>query len=360
ENSLQGLFLDLKAGQPDARINEWRSKPFQPHVVARGRPVSYAKWVVSKYIEILIAWGDYLFRQDTIESINQATQLYILAAHLYGPGGQRIPRRGRIAPQTYMSLLDKWDAFSNAMVELELVFPFSSQTPLPIGVSDAVVGLANVFGFATTLYFCIPDNPQLRALRQTIDDRLFKIRHCETIAGVFRILPLFEARIDPALLVQAAAQGLSISTVLNDLNIPMPNYRFYYLLQKALELCTELKSLGGALLSTKEKVDGEALAQLRATHESSINNLVMEVRKQQLDEADKSIEALHQSRKGPAYRLQHYLSLIGEDISKVPDSSTDFSELPNQIEPPIDDSGLKLIPYEKEEMDKASDAADRQ
>jgi len=360
ENSLQGLFLDLKAGQPDARINEWRSKPFQPHVVARGRPVSYAKWVVSKYIEILIAWGDYLFRQDTIESINQATQLYILAAHLYGPGGQRIPRRGRIAPQTYMSLLDKWDAFSNAMVELELVFPFSSQTPLPIGVSDAVVGLANVFGFATTLYFCIPDNPQLRALRQTIDDRLFKIRHCETIAGVFRILPLFEARIDPALLVQAAAQGLSISTVLNDLNSPMPNYRFYYLLQKALELCTELKSLGGALLSTKEKVDGEALAQLRATHESSINNLVMEVRKQQLDEADKSIEALHQSRKGPAYRLQHYLSLIGEDISKVPDSSTDFSELPNQIEPPIDDSGLKLIPYEKEEMDKASDAADRQ
>jgi hypothetical protein len=360
ENSLQGLFFDLKAGQPDARINEWRSKPFQPHIVARGRPVSYAKWVVSKYIEILIAWGDYLFRQDTIESINQATQLYILAAHLYGPAGQRIPRRGRIVPQTYMSLLDKWDAFSNAMVELELVFPFSSQTPLPIGVSDAVVGLANVFGFATTLYFCIPDNPQLRALRQTIDDRLFKIRHCETIAGVFRILPLFEPPIDPALLVQAAAQGLSISTVLNDLNSPMPNYRFTYLLQKALELCTELKSLGGALLSTKEKLDGEALAQLRATHESSINNLVMEVRKQQLDEADKSIEALQQSRMGPAYRLRHYMSLIGEDTSKVPDGSTDFSELQNQIEPPIDDSGLKLIPYEKEEMDKASDAADWQ
>jgi hypothetical protein len=356
-NTLERLFLNLKAGQPDPRINEWRSKPFQPHVVARGRPVSYAKWVVSKYIEILIAWGDYLFRQDTIESINQATQLYILAAHLYGPGGQRIPRRGRIAPQTYLSLLDRWDAFSNAMVELELMFPFSNQTPLPIGVSDAVVGFANVFGFATTLYFCIPDNPQLRALRQTIDDRLFKIRHCENIAGVFRMLPLFEPPIDPALLVQAAAQGLSISTVLNELNSPMPNYRFYYLLQKALELCSELKSLGGALLSTKEKIDGETLSRMRATHESTLNNLVMEVRKQQLDEADKSIEALQQSRKGPVYRLQHYLSLIGEDLSKIPDSSTDFAELPNQIEPPIDDSGLKLIQYEKEEVDKAGEAA---
>jgi hypothetical protein len=53
------------------------------------------KWVVMKYIEALIAWGDYLFRQDTIESINQATQLYVLAAHLYGPRGQIIPKRGQ-------------------------------------------------------------------------------------------------------------------------------------------------------------------------------------------------------------------------------------------------------------------------
>ena len=158
------------------------------------------KWVAMTYIKILIAWGDYLFRQDTIETINQATQLYVLAAHVYGPRGQKIPKRGKVLPETYNSLLDKWDAFGNAMVELELAFPFSNQTPFPIGVSNGVVGLANVFGFATTLYFCIPDNPELTALRDTIDDRLFKIRHCENIAGVFRQLPLFEPPIDPGLL----------------------------------------------------------------------------------------------------------------------------------------------------------------
>ena len=274
--------------------------------------------------------------------------------------GQKIPKRGKIKPQTYNSLLDKWDAFGNAMVELELAFPFSNQTPLPIGVSNGVVGLANVFGFATSLYFCIPDNPKLRGLRDTIDDRLFKIRHCQDIEGVFRKLPLFEPPIEPGLLVQAAAQGLSLASVLNDLNSPMPNYRFYYLLQKALELCSELKALGNAFLSAKEKGDGEALSKLRARHESSIQNLVMEVKKQQLDEAGKALEALQQSRKGPVYRLQHYLKLIGEDLGKVPDGNTDFGELPNQIEQPVDESGLKLIAYEKEEMDKASDAADWQ
>jgi hypothetical protein len=360
EKVLEKLFIGLQPGQPNDAINEWRNKPFQPHVVARSRPVAYMKWVVMKYIEILIAWGDYLFRQDTIETLNQATQLYILAAHIYGPRGQKIPKRGKVLPQTYNSLLDKWDAFGNAMVELELAFPFSNQTPFPIGVSNGVVGLANVFGFATTLYFCIPDNPKLRGLRDTIDDRLFKLRHCQNIEGVFRKLPLFEPPIDPALLVQAAAQGLSLASVLNDLNSPMPNYRFYYLLQKALELCAELKSMGNAFLSAKEKKDAETLSKLRAKHESTMHNLLMEVKKQQLEEAGKSLDALQQNRKSPVYRLQHYLKLIGEDLGKVPDGNADFGELPNQIEQPIDESGLKLIQSEKDEMDKASEAHDWQ
>lgn len=100
ENVLEKLFIGLQPNTPDntpnQQINEWRDKPFQPHVIARSRPVAYMKWVVMKYIEILIAWGDYLFRQDTIETLNQATQLYVLAAHIYGPRGHKIPKRGKI------------------------------------------------------------------------------------------------------------------------------------------------------------------------------------------------------------------------------------------------------------------------
>jgi hypothetical protein len=362
-NVLQDLFLKLQPNTPDAahgQIDEWRNKPFQPHVIARSRPSAYMKWVAMKYIEILIAYGDHYFRQNTLEAIPLAIQCYVLASHCYGPRTQKIPKRGNTLPQTYNSLVDKWDAFGNAMVELELVFPFSNQTSLPTGASNGVVGLANVFGFASTLYFCIPDNPQLKALRDTIDDRLFKIRHCEDIDGVVRHLPLFEPPIDPALLVQAAAQGLSLSSVLNDLNGPMPNYRFTYLLQKALELCSEVKSLGNAFASVKEKSDAETLSQLRARHESSIHKLVLEVKTLQLDEATKALEALQQSRKGPVYRLKHYLKLIGEDLGRVPDGETDFSEVADQIEQPLDESGLKLIAYEKEELDKASAAADWQ
>ncbi|WPD23166.1 MAG: neuraminidase-like domain-containing protein [Candidatus Electrothrix scaldis] len=361
---LEDLFnkLQKRDKETEDQVNEWRNKPFMPHVVARSRPTAYMKWVVMKYIEILIAWGDYLFRQDTIESINQATQLYVLVSHIYGPRGYKIPKRGRVEPQTYLSLKDKWDAFSNAMTELELLFPHSNQTPFIAGASGGVAGFANIFGFASTLYFCIPDNPKIRELRATLDDRLFKIRNCQNIEGVFRKLSLFEPPIDPALLVRAAAQGLSIASVLNDLNSPMPNYRFYYLLQKAQEMCSELKALGAAYLSAKEKYDGEAVSQLRAKHESSIHTLTMELRTKQLEEAQKSLEALYQNRKGLVSRMKYYLQLIGENTDNVPKMDADFTELQNNIEQPVDvdESGLKLSPFEKEEMDKASEAHDWQ
>jgi hypothetical protein len=82
--------------------------------------------------------------------------------------------------------------------------------------------------------FCIPDHPQLMALRDTIDDRLFKIRQCQGIFSNVQHLPLCEPPIDPGLLAAAAAQGLSIASVLNDLDTTMPNYRFNYLLSKGL------------------------------------------------------------------------------------------------------------------------------
>ncbi|WP_136667959.1 neuraminidase-like domain-containing protein [Flavobacterium sp. H122] len=350
---LDSIFNNLKPNTADQTISEWRNKPFMPHLVARNRPVAYMKWVVMKYIDNLVAWGDYLFRQDTIESINQATQLYILAGHILGPRPMIIPKRGTLKPQTYIGLLDKWDAFGNAMVELELTVPFSNQTTLPFGAVNGELAFANTFGLASSLYFCIPNNPKLMGYWDTIADRLYKIRHCENIEGVFRKLPLFEPPIDPALLVKAAAQGLSIASVINDLNTPMPNYRFYYLLQKALELCGELKSMGNALLSAIEKKDNEAIALIRSKHESAMHNLVMEIKKMQLEEAQKNMDGLEQNRKSPEHRMKYYLQLIGEDLGKVPELDAEFAEIANSIEAPIDESGLKLISFEKEEYDKS-------
>ena len=77
-----------------------------------------------KYLDNLIAWGDYLFRQDTIESINEATQLYVLAANILGPRPQQIPPRGTVRPKTFAQLkASSQDPIGNALVELEGAVP---------------------------------------------------------------------------------------------------------------------------------------------------------------------------------------------------------------------------------------------
>src|SRR6266567_7562968 len=117
----QQLREDILVGYR-AILNE----PFQPHKVARTRHLAYQYSVVMKYLDNLIAWGDHLFQQDTIESINEATQRYVLAANLLGPRPQRIPPRGTVRPKTFAQLKKAGlDAMGNALVELEGQFPFN-------------------------------------------------------------------------------------------------------------------------------------------------------------------------------------------------------------------------------------------
>ncbi|KAF2469532.1 uncharacterized protein BDR25DRAFT_304310 [Lindgomyces ingoldianus] len=358
KESLEQMFLDLQPGRANQAISEWRDNSFAPHVVARMRPVAYMKWIAMKYIEILITYGDYYFRQNSLETIPEAIQCYILASHVYGNKPQKIPRRGKVRAETYSSLLNRWDAFGNAVVQMEVEFPFSNQTSQVLGSSDRITGFANIFGFASSLYFGIPNNPKLAQLRDTIDDRLFKIRNCMDINGVVRKLPLFDPPIDPALLVAATAQGLSIDTVLNDLSGSIPNYRFMTLLAKALEICSELKSLGAALLAAKEKKDNEHLSLLRSTHEMVMNTFQLDLKNRALEEANAVLEQLLQNREAPKSRLQYYKGLVGV-TDPAPGETDDFTELPNpSLQAPIANGQMMLIAEENEELEKSSAARD--
>ncbi len=58
------------------------SLPFRPHAIARFRQSAYMFKTVMAYLDNIIAAGDNLFRQDTAESINQATQYFVLAANI--------------------------------------------------------------------------------------------------------------------------------------------------------------------------------------------------------------------------------------------------------------------------------------
>lgn len=284
------------AANLQSQINRWLANPFNPHAIARLRGVAYQKTVVMKYLDNLIEWGDQLFSRDTIESINEATQLYILAAELLGPRPREINPRNEPVVETYNTLKLRLDAFSNA---LENLAPSPS---IGSGASGAVPPIP-------LQAFCIPKNDKLLAYWDTVAERLFKIRHCQNIEGVVRQLALFEPPIDPALLVKAAAAGVDIGSALSDINAPLPHYRFNVILQKATELCGEVKALGGALLSALEKRDAEDLGLLRSSHEISLLSAALRVKQAQVDESRQTLEGLKKSREITQIKRDHYRDL---------------------------------------------------
>jgi hypothetical protein len=305
-------------------IDQWRNDPFKPHAIARFRPVAYQKALLMKYIDNLTEWGDYLFRQDTMESIAQATQMYILADKLLGPKPRIVPPPVKPPYETYNQIERKLDAFGNALIDLENILP--DLTALPEGGAELPPGPITL----SSPYFCIPPNEKMREYWDRVADRLFKIRHCQNIDGVERSLALFAPPIDPGALVRAAAAGLDLSSVIAGLNAPAPYYRFNVLSQKATELVQEIRGLGSSLLAALEKKDAEALSLLRNDLELKVLSAVRDLKVLQIKEAAEQITVLNKTKAVTEEREKYYANIE------------------------------KIIPNEQLNLDKLGEAQDRQ
>jgi len=291
------------------QISAWERDPFKPHVIARLRKLAYMKNVLMKYLDNLIAWGDQLFSRDTIESVNEATLLYVLAANILGPRPQEMPARAVAVLQNFNELSSgavPLDAFSNALVQIENFIGVNAAPASVLMLGQPTNG--NDPEPIKMRAFCLPANDKLLRYWDTVADRLFKIRHCRNLEGTERSLPLYEPPIDPALLVKAAAAGVSINTVMNDLAAGTLPYRFSYTVQKALELAGDVRGLGSELLSALEKRDAETLALLRSGHELSLLDKMRGIKEGAVREAETALEGLRKTRQATEQRIEYYAS----------------------------------------------------
>lgn len=307
-------------------IEAWKDAPFRPHVIARYRQSSYMFKTGMAYLDNLIAWGDSLFRQDTGEAVDEALQLYVLAANILGPRPLPVPKKGNIRPQTYNNLRQDLSKFGTVMRDMETAIPFDLG-PFPASDQGDNARLATLRSLGKALYFCVPRNDKLLSYWDTVADRLFKIRNSLNFQGVFRQLALFEPPIDPAMLARAAAAGLDVGAIVNGVNQPLPLVRFVFLVQKAAEIIQEVKSLGNNLLSAMEKEDGEAMAILRARHERVIMEMVEHVKYGQLQETIKSKEGLLQSLALAVQRYTFYERQLGKSPDEIGNAIPELDEL---------------------------------
>lgn len=335
-------------------ILEWRKNPFTAHSIARSRPSAYMKRIVMKYIEILIASGDEYFRQNTLETIPFAIQRYIEASQVFGAAPRPIPKLAKSKPVSYADLELTLNDFSNARFDMELDFPYYSDPERRGG--GGVAAPYALTGILKSTYFCVPTNPKLLDLGAMISDRLFKIRNCQDINGVTRSLSLFEPPLDPGIIAQSLSRGMSLTALLSDSIGPMPNFRFAALLEKALEMCAELKQTGASFLAVRQTKDAEGLAALQSRQESLMQSMTMDMKSLAKIEIEKSIAELQETRKGQVSKLQFFLKLTGDDAKEVPGENADWDDIVQTIEKPTTDD-LRMTSNEKLEMTKNESAS---
>lgn len=345
-----------------ATIDLYQHDPFNPHAIARLRLSAYQKTIVMKYVSNLIDWADELFTQDTMESVNEATMLYVLAADILGPRPVSVGKC-EAADENTLTYDTLGPAMHNGSEFLMFVENIYIQADLEAAVK-ATLPRANADTKAPTMSaslrstglgsprkyqrkptlpnyksasasktqkkrsprqphitrqylpaFCVPANDVLLGYWDRIDDRLFKIRNCLNIQGERVSLALFQPPIDPMLLVRAKAAGLSIEDIVGQQNEALPAYRFSYLLEKARQYAGTVQSFGSALLSALEKKDGEELALLRSTHEQNLLKLQRSMKQHQIDEAQAQLDSLRSQQQNVQNRVDYYSGLISVGLS---------------------------------------------
>lgn len=350
--------LDMKklGKDLDLAIQERRSHGLLVHATGRSRPQAYMKWIVMKYAEILIASGDIHFRKGTLESLPFATQKYIEATHTLGPEPVKVPKLGNRKGKALC-----FDDLDEKAVEYKLSLPFSAELR-KAGKEELELDpkKENMYAFVQTPYFCVPINPQFRRLRSLVFQRLYNLRNSRDIDGKPVVYALRDPPIDPGALVASAGSlggAEALSVVMGDREGPLPKHRFDVLIRSALELCGELHSLGERFISAVEKKESEWYNIGRTRHTSTIQSMMLDIKKTQHLEAQGTIDSLAINREAQISQLRFYLALIGEPDSKIPATVADpWDDIKQDIDIPSKDD-LRLSSYEKREMDSATAAA---
>jgi Tc toxin complex TcA C-terminal TcB-binding domain len=259
------------------------------------------------YIDNLLDWGDMLFSQYTMESINEARMLYVQAYDLLGTKPENLGTKILTDTKSYSEFTTNDPDLADELLALE-----NEQT-----YEETHSGATDPNSTVMTDYFLIPENDQFMEYWNRVEDRLSKIRRCLNIDGVEQALPLFQPPIDPMALVQAASGGGGIEQALAGLTRPVPHYRFNFMLDKAQQLVQKLNELSSDLLTNLEKKDSEALNMLQARHEGLILNLTRDIKKASILEAQYNIDGLKETLHNANIRKINYSRWVDKGLSNL-------------------------------------------
>jgi hypothetical protein len=280
-----------------------------PDAIASAYPEHYQKAIFMAYVNNLIAAGDADYRQLTNDAISLAKLRYCQAKDLLGPrpNGQIV---NHWQPNTLQALISGSAQQSVALFEFEQTLDSSSLPLFPGAVLAAMTT-------ATSSVFMTPVNTQLLQYWNTIDSRLYNLRHNLTIDGLPMNIPLYAPPVNPTLLMQQSSQGGSLANAVNSVVATIPPYRFRTMLQSALAAVSTLTQLGQTLLSYCERGETAGLQELNQQQLFNLSSFTLTLQQNAIDALTADQTALTASRELAQQRYDYYDGLYTAGLSAL-------------------------------------------
>ncbi|WP_410009509.1 neuraminidase-like domain-containing protein [Pantoea agglomerans] len=298
DGEIQDYYWNVR---PLEEETTWHADPLDsvdPDAVSQADPLHYKVATFMSYLDLLIARGDQAYRQLERDTLNEAKMWYVQALDILGDEpylaqgtGWASPRLNEAADKTTQKNVQQ-----NLMAIRQPVFSGELRT------ANSLTGL-----------FLPQQNEKLAGYWQTLNQRLYNLRHNLSIDGNPLSLSVYATLADPAALLSAAVNASSGG---GDLPAAvMPLYRFPVILDSARSLVNQLTQFGSTLLSITERQDAEGLSELLQTQGSALVLQSIALQDKEIAALDADRAALAESRSGAQSRLDSYTTLYDEDVN---------------------------------------------
>ena len=275
-----------------------------PDAIASAWPMHYQKAVFMAYVSTLMAAADASYRLLTSDGLSLARLQYGQVKDLLGirPDALIV---NHWTPETLVELAE--GAESNVAL-----MSYEQQAPALPPFAGQLSVAADV---ATNDSFMAPVNSQLLGYWNTLDSRLYNLRHQLTIDGLPMTVPMYAPPVNPTVLMEQSVQGGSLISASSGMTATIPPYRFTTMLQSARIAVSTLSQFGQTLLSYYERKEATGLQELDVQLALDISAYTLTLGQNAIDALDQDKTVLEASRSMAQQRYDHYFGLYTTGVS---------------------------------------------
>jgi hypothetical protein len=309
--------------QNDPRPQYWRCRPLvgkgnpgceawaptDPDAIGYAAPKHLRILMFTEYVQNLLTWGDWYYRQLTRDSLVAAKLCYIQAEFFMGraPSAQTV---NQWETKTVAQLLEMGSSRSR-LEQFEQTLDFNL-TQFPMAADRAPP-----MGLLAVAPFKLPLNQQLLDLYALPAQRLHNLRNNLTLDGRPMLIPLFSPPTDPNQLLRDLAAGNVGSPRAMGGRLEVGAFRWRVSYEAALRAVQTLQDYGNQVLRLLEQRDRAEQEELQQNYLVELGAYAQTVQEQVIAQLQASVTALQMSKAMAQERAEAYARVYDENISTV-------------------------------------------